>query len=76
MMCFLLLLADILKNNQKGFYGKACNTEFYVKRIMIKVRDKNRQKKIYKKPNDCIIKHVILLKLGSVETIDYCNEIG
>jgi hypothetical protein len=45
MMCFLLLLADILKNNQKGFYGKACNTEFYVKRIMIKVRDKNRQKK-------------------------------
>ena len=44
MMCFLLLLADTLKNNQKGFYGKACNTEFYVKRIMIKVRDKNRQK--------------------------------
>jgi len=43
---------------------------------MIKFRDKNRQKKIYKKPNDCIIKHVILLKLGSVETIDYCNEIG
>jgi len=45
MICFLLLLADALKNSQKGFYGKACNTEFYVKRIIIKVRDKNRQKR-------------------------------
>ena len=45
MMCFLLLLVDTLKNTQKGFYGKACNTEFYVKRIMIKVRDKKRYTK-------------------------------
>ena len=44
-MCLLLLLADALKNSQKGFYGKACNTEVYAKRIIIKVREKNRQKK-------------------------------
>jgi hypothetical protein len=48
MMCLLLLLADALKNSQKGFYGKACNTEVYAKRIIIKVREKIDKKRYTK----------------------------